>query len=148
MTDWSLTDADMWDVPLLAGMIGDWVRETGWMPVLHSREEDECFVAGLLQTHVVRVARRSTDRLAFLARQGGKVQALHVASAARGQGIGRALLDEVKAVEAKVELWTFQANARALAFYERAEFHEAKRTDGIGNDEGLPDVCLIWSKVP
>ena len=146
MTDWKITDADASDVSTLAGIIGDWVRETDWMPVLHSRDEDEGFVATLLGTHKVRVARQAADRLGFLARQGGRVQALHVAAEARGLGIGKALLDELKAAEFEIDLWTFQANQRALAFYRREGFSEVVRTDGSGNEEGLPDVRLIWRR--
>jgi ribosomal protein S18 acetylase RimI-like enzyme len=47
-----------------------------------------------------------------------------------------------------VDLSTFQANARALAFYRREGFHEAERTDGSGTEEGLPDVRLIWRHEP
>lgn len=146
MSRWNLTDAGVSDVPVLARIIGDWVRETDWMPVLHSHEEDEGFLAGLLRTHVVRFARGGPHRLGFMARQGEKVQALHVAKAARGLGIGRALLDEVKAVEPAVSLWTFQANIRAIAFYRREGFAEAERTDGKRNDERLPDIRMIWRK--
>lgn len=146
MIGWSITDADGSDVGTLAGIMGDWVRETDWMPVLHSREEDEGFVATLLGTHKVRVARKGADRLGFLARQGGRVQALHVAAEARGLGIGKALLDELKAAEFEIELWTFQANPRAVAFYRREGFSEVVRTDGSGNEESLPDVRLIWRR--
>ena len=146
MSDWHIADAETSDVPVLARLIADWVRETDWMPVLHSQEEDEGFVAGLLRTHVVRVARWGMDRVGFLARQGGRVQALHVAQSAREMGIGRALLDEVKAVEPEVSLWTFQANTRAIAFYLREGFAEAERTDGHGNDEKLPDIRMIWRR--
>lgn len=142
--DWSIGDPCPADAVALAGIMSDWVHETEWMPVLHSREDDLRFVADLLGTHHLRVARSGSNPLGFLARQGGLVQALHVATAARGQGIGKALLDEVKLVAPQIELWTFQANRRALAFYRREGFDEAVRTDGRDNDEGLPDVCLIW----
>ena len=148
MSTWTITDADRSDVGDLARIIGDWVRETEWMPVLHTREEDEGFVAGLLGTHKVRVARRGVERLGFLARVGGQVQALHVARGSRGSGLGKAFLDEVKAVEPAVELWTFQANDRAVAFYSREGFREAARTDGRENDERLPDIRLIWRRLP
>lgn len=146
MTDWNITDADASDVGTLAGIMGDWVRETEWMPVLHTCEEDEGFVATLLGTHRVRVARKGAERLGFLARQSGRVQALHVAAKARSLGIGKALLDELKAAEFEIDLWTFQANQRALAFYRREGFSEVVRTDGRGNEEGLPDVRLIWRR--
>ena len=139
MSGWRLADAEMSDVPVLARIIGDWVQESDWMPVLHNHEEDEGFVAGLLRTHEVRVARRGTDRLGFLARHGGKVQALHVAQAARGVGIGRALLDEVKAVEPEVSLWTFQANTGAIAFYRREGFAE----QSVPTVRATTSVCRI-----
>jgi hypothetical protein len=47
VTGWSLTDAEAGDARALARIIGDWVHETGWMPVLHSPEDDQGFVAGL-----------------------------------------------------------------------------------------------------
>jgi len=146
VSHWRIMDADPADVAAMSRIMGDWVRETVWMPVLHTREEDEGFVAGLLASQVVRVAQAAGAPLGFLARQGGKVQALHVTSGARGQGIGRALVDEVKAAEPQVELWTFQANLRALSIYRREGFDEAARTDGNDNDERLPDVHLIWRR--
>ena len=146
MSGWSITDVDGSDVGALAQIMGDWVRETKWMPVLHTREDDEDFLAGLLRTHSVRVVQVGADRVGFLARQGGRVQALHVARAARGMGIGRALLEEVKALEPEVSLWTFQANTHAIAFYRREGFAEAERTDGQGNDERLPDIRMTWRR--
>lgn len=143
---WEIADALPGDAAPLARLIGDWVRETGWMPVLHTGEEDEAFVAGLLETHVLRVARSGPDRLGFLARQGGRVQALHVAAGSRGLGIGRALMDEVTASETAISLWVFQANSRAIAFYRREGFAVAEQTDGAGNDERLPDSRMIWSR--
>lgn len=143
---WEVTDALPGDAAPLARLIGEWVRETGWMPVLHTGKENEAFVAGLLETHVLRVARSGPDRLGFLARQRGRVQALHVAAGARGLGIGNALIDEVKSSETEISLWVFQANSRAIAFYRREGFTVAEQTDGAGNDERLPDSRMIWSR--
>jgi ribosomal protein S18 acetylase RimI-like enzyme len=61
-------------------------------------------------------------------------------------GIGRALVDDVKAVEPEISLWTFQANTRAIAFYRREGFAEAERTEGQRNDERLPDIRMIWRR--
>ncbi len=54
-------------------MLGDWVRETGWMPVLHSREEDVAFVEWLISRAEVTVAEGG-----FLAREGEEVLALYL----------------------------------------------------------------------
>ena len=134
-----LRDAGLDDAPMMAQVLGDWCRDTPWMPKLHSRAEDLGFVTGLLQTHVVRVV----AGLGFLARQGSVVDALYLAPAGRGLGYGRALLDEVK-VLGLVQLWTFQANQGARAFYLREGFREVRFTDGSGNDEKLPDVWMEW----
>lgn len=124
---------------MMAQVLGDWCRDTPWMPKLHSRAEDLGFVTGLLQTHVVRVV----EGLGFLARQGSVVDALYLAPAGRGLGYGRVLLDEVK-VTGLVQLWTFQANLGARAFYLREGLREVRMTDGSGNDEKLPDVWMEW----
>ncbi len=147
MTAWQITDATPADAVPLAGILGDWVRETGWMPVLHSREEDVGFLAGLVESHKVRVARSRSGPLGFLARKAGHIAALYLVPEARGRGIGKALLAEVKTAEPALELWAFLANEQAVAFYLRQGFVEVERTDGRGNDEGLPDLRLIWRKV-
>jgi GNAT superfamily N-acetyltransferase len=134
-----LRDARAEDAPMMAQVLGDWCRDTPWMPKLHSRAEDLGFVTGLLQTHLVRVF----EGLGFLARQGSVVDALYLAPAGRGQGFGRALLDEVK-LTGLVQLWTFQANQGARAFYLREGLREVRMTDGAGNDEKLPDVWMEW----
>jgi GNAT superfamily N-acetyltransferase len=146
VSDWKISPADSNDAPLLAQVLGDWVRETGWMPVLHSRAEDIGFVSGLIESHEVRVARGAKGPFGFLAARGGDVAALYLAPSGRGFGIGKALLDEIKAKEHEIRLWTFQANTRAISFYLREGFVEAEQTDGTENDERLPDVRLIWRR--
>ena len=139
-----LRDATEADLPALALIMGDWVLETPWMPKLHSREEDLWFLGHLRERGILRVAGEAP--LEFLARQGGEVDALYLAPEVRGQGIGAALLNEAKAAEPVLRLWTFQANAGARAFYAREGFVEIEQTDGAGNDEGLPDVRLEWRR--
>ena len=83
--------------------------------------------------------------VALLAVTPGWVDQLYVDPPAHGQGIGRALLDHAKALEpAGLELWTFQANARARRFYARNGFVEVELTEGAGNEEHQPDVRLAW----
>ena len=125
----------------MARVLGDWCRDTPWMPKLHSRAQDAWFVGELLKTHVVRMG--FAGGLGFLARRGGVVDALYLAPLARGKGLGRALLDEAKAL-GFLGLWTFQANPGARAFYRREGFVEVRFTDGAGNEERLPDVWMEW----
>lgn len=73
------------------------------------------------------------------------VSSLYLTPEARGQGIGKALLDRAKAeCPLGLGLWTFVANTGARRFYEREGFREVARTDG-DNEEGLPDILFRWS---
>ncbi len=138
---YGLRDAGPRDARQIARVLGDWSRETPWMPKLHTREDELSHVRGLLVTHGVRI--RFAGGAGFLARRSTEVDMLYLAPPARGQGLGRALLAEAKA-EGHLTLWTFQANLRARAFYRREGFQEVAFTDGARNDEKLPDVRLEW----
>lgn len=80
----------------------------------------------------------------FLVRDGDILHALYVHPRRRGQGLGRALLAEAKAEAGVLRLWVVEANAAARAFYARQGFVEAARSAGLGNDEGLPDILMVW----
>lgn len=130
------------DAQALALILGDWLRATGWMPVLHTREEDLGFLRHLIATTEVMVAEDGAP-LGFLALDGGEVRALYLAPGARGRGIGRALLAVAKARRNRLALWVFEANPRAVAFYAREGFAVERRTEG-DNEEGLPDLLMTW----
>lgn len=92
------------------------------------------------------VARKEDRILGFLSRDKRKVHALYVSHYARGQGVGKALLDHAKTASDSLSLYTFQNNTGAQRFYLREGFAEIFRTDGAGNDEGLPDICYEWRR--
>ncbi len=138
-----LRDATVADAPALALVLGNWIRDTPWMPKLHTKAQDLIFVTQLITTRVVRMEDRG---LGFLARQDGEIDALYLVPSARGQGLGKALLDEAKAAEEMLTLWAFQANLGARRFYEREGFVEAFMTNGGDNVEGLKDVRLVWER--
>ena len=142
-----LRPATLDDVPALGLILGDWVRETGWMPVNHTREEDLGVVALLIEGTEVMVAEQEV-LLGFLSRDREEVRAFQVAPGARGRGIGRTLLDQAKTRSPRLGLWVFQENARAVDFYRREGFRIERRTDGLLNEEGLPDFRMIWEAAP
>ena len=113
------------------------------MPKLHTRAQDVRFLGHLIGSRVVRM---EADGLGFMARLGTEVEALYLAPAARGRGLGKALLEEAKQAETSLTLWCFQANLAARRFYEREGFVEAFRTAGDKNTEHLPDVRLVWER--
>lgn len=142
-----LSPATPRDAVPLARLLGDWLRETGWIPVLHNRGEDLSFLRRMIASHRVLVARDPVP-VGFIAVKQGDIAAFHVAEGHRSRGIGRQLLEAAKAQEARLALWTFQANEAAIRFYLREGFVEVERTDGAGNEEHLPDVRMIWRRGP
>ena len=134
------------DAAPLARILGDWLRDAGWIPVLHDRAEDLGFVARMIDSHTRSGRPRpGPDRLSSRSNKATS-QASTSPPTHRGKGIGKALLDAAKTDEPRLALWTFQANTRAIAFYQREGFAELERTDGIGNEENLPDVRMIWRR--
>ena len=136
-----IRDAVLGDAEGLARVLGDWVRDTAWMPKLHSREEDLGFLQGLIAGCRVRIGNEGAG---FLAAEGGVVRALYLEPAARGLGLGKVLLDDAKGRAGRLELYTFEANAGARRFYAREGFREVRF--GADNEEGLPDVYLVWER--
>jgi len=138
--------------PLDAGQLGTILHrfelETPWMPKTHSAAEAIAFCDRMIARGWVTVAERrdSNLRQAFLARDGDEVCALYVDPDLCGHGLGKALLDQAKSEVAQLRLWTFQANTGAMRFYQREGFVEAGRSDGLCNDEGLPDIEYHWHR--
>ncbi|MEM6325012.1 MAG: GNAT family N-acetyltransferase [Pseudomonadota bacterium] len=132
------------DAARLATIMGDWVRETAWMPVVHTRDQDLAHCQALIARFTVTVGRAFGRAQGFLARDGAMVLALYLAPKARRRGLGRRLLDHARQQTGRLELWCFAANTDALRFYAHLGLVEVERTDGAGNDEKLPDIRLIW----
>ncbi len=141
------------DAGAVAAILSQFIDTTDWMPRLYSRAEDLSF-AGLMVDRgwvlVAEPAGQGEGVAGFMALHEGFIHALYVAREYRGQGVGQGLLDRAKDGAARLELTTFQANIGAQRFYARAGFREAGRGDGRGqgsvNDEGLPDIRLIWER--
>lgn len=138
--------------PLDAGSIGailsGWTDETDWMPRIHSRAEDIAHAGEMVARGWVTIAETEGRIAGFMARDAEDVHALYVLSEERGAGIGARLLADAMAQTDRLELWTFQRNLRAQAFYERHGFAAVERTGGADNDEGLPDIRYIWQRNP
>lgn len=113
----------------------------GWVRS-HLVPETECWVA-------VGEGEGGGEVLAMMALSPGWIDQLYVEPAAQGRGLGGTLVrlarrrrDEAGWVS--LQLWTFQVNARARAFYARHGFREVELTDGATNEEHEPDVRLVW----
>lgn len=137
--------ARVWHLPRLAVILWGFTRVTPWLPQVRSRREDLRVLARVIWRGWVRVIHQNGRVAGFCVRDGEVLHALYVHPALRGGGLGRVLLSEAKAEAGVLRLWVLEANAAALRFYARHGFAEVARSVGLGNDEGLPDILMVWS---
>ncbi|MDC0738232.1 GNAT family N-acetyltransferase [Cognatishimia sp. SS12] len=117
-----------------------------WMPKFYALPDLRGFCREMIARSWVSVAVQNGEVIGFLARHNNYVHALYVTLAARGQGVGQALLARAQGEATALDLWTHQANSVARRFYQRAGFHEVESSAGHHNDEGLPDVRYYWQR--
>ena len=95
--------------PTDAGTIGDilhrFAAETPWMPELYSGAEAISFCGVMIDRGWVTVAEEGARVLGFLARDGPEICALYLAPEARGQGIGKRLLEAAKGGSGHLGQW-------------------------------------------
>ena len=96
--------------------------------------------------HVRGAGRRGRGLGGFLARDGARIHALYTHPAARRQGIASRLIAEAQTAAHRLELWTAQDNAAARALYAAHGFYPVALSNGQGNDEGRPDMRMIWQR--
>jgi len=122
-----------------------------WLPDLHTPEEDRAYARAAL-------ARQRAHLLVRLSAHGGEEAVVGIAAVEADedllahlylhptilrQGLGSELLDVARAEHGRpLFLWCFADNHAGLAFYAAQGAEEVLRTDGRGNEEGLPDVRL------
>ncbi|WP_372609752.1 GNAT family N-acetyltransferase [Aquicoccus sp.] len=111
-----------------------------------ARLSDLVLLARLVRAGRVRVLTASAGTQGFIIRDGARIHALYTHPRARRRGIGSRLLSEAQAGAQRLELWTGQDNRAARAFYARHGFYPARLSNGSGNDDGLPDVQMIWER--
>ncbi|WP_319824610.1 GNAT family N-acetyltransferase [Thalassovita sp.] len=136
--------AYLFHLPALLNILWRHTRDAG--EDSRDRLTDLWLMAKVILRGWVRYLRDEDGAAGFIIRDGQRVHALYVHPRAQGHGVGRILLNDAKAQADRLELWTLQQNHLARAFYLAQGFLEAAHTAGDGNDEGLPDVLLIWQK--
>lgn len=133
------------DASAFAAIKNAWIDETPWMVRVHAAEDVQRHYADVVLPRGEVLVAGTTGVDGYLVLDGEVVTSLFVASAARGKGIGAALLGQAKVVRRWLELWTFRVNEGARRFYKREGFAEAGRSHGE-NEERLPDVLLRWER--
>jgi GNAT superfamily N-acetyltransferase len=116
-----------------------------FLPDLHPVEDVIAFIGReILPRNEVWVAESDHRVAGYVAFAPGWINQLYVHPEAQGRQIGPRLLDKALADGQPRQLWTFQRNARARAFYEARGFVAVELTDGAGNMEQEPDVRYAW----
>jgi GNAT superfamily N-acetyltransferase len=144
----ALRRATSCDADAIANVYYTSLRLLTFLPMLHTIEEYQWFISNVtLKECEVTVAEDESGIVAFLARQGEEVRLLYTRPDRIGMGAGTQLIDAAKASGINaLELWCFQANARARRFYEARGFHAIRFTNGADNEERMPDVRYRWER--
>ena len=118
-----------------------------YLPKRHSAEEDLWFFENIVFKELtVWLAEVDRQAVGFAAFRPGWLDHLYILPEFHGRGIGGLLLERAKIDNDRLELWVFQRNLGAIAFYRRHGFRDAERTDGTRNEEGEPDLHMIWDR--
>lgn len=116
-----------------------------FLPILHTPEEDQLHMFDMLQRGRITLAEDETSLLGFMVDLDGWIAHLYLDPDHRRQGVGQLLLDAAKSRHDRLELWCFQQNWAARAFYEKNGFVAVKETKG-DNEEKLPDRLYRWQR--
>lgn len=117
-----------------------------YLPELYTESETRDWVREVVlvrdEVHVAEVDGRVVG---FVALAGSVLEHLYVEPEAQSRGIGGALLALAKELRPEgFDLWVFQRNEQARAFYERRGLRLVELTDGAGNEEREPDARYEW----
>ena len=141
----TLRRATACDAKAVANVFSASFRLLTFLPILHTVEEDRRYIQNVILNECeVTVAEDESGIVSFLAHQGEEVRLLRTRPDRIGMGAGTQLIDAEKASGiGALELWCFEANARARRFYEARGFHAIRFTDGAHNEEQMPDIYGI-----
>ena len=103
---------------------------------------NQALVRELLLQAEVYVYERDGEILGFAGLDGESIEGIFVAKKARSRGIGKALLDFLKAKKAGLRLNVYQKNTRAIRFYEREGFQI--QSEGQDEATGEKDYVMAW----
>ena len=146
----SIRRATATDASAVADVYLDSFGATYDFPLAHPEDE----VRAWIRQHVVPeletwVADAGGPVVGFVALSGVAVEQLYVRPDHTRHGIGSLLLRQAQARRPRgLELWTFQVNRGARRFYAGHGFTEVEWTSGADNEEGQPDVRLVWRPEP
>jgi GNAT superfamily N-acetyltransferase len=146
MSEISITFARSLDAGAVGSILSASNELMPWLPRVHSAAEEIKYAGEMIDAGWVKVASINGRIVGFIARHETEVYALYVLPEAQDKGVGTALLEDAKTSCEKLGLWSYEANGVASHFYGLRGFVEVERTDGSGNEAGLPDIRFEWTK--
>jgi GNAT superfamily N-acetyltransferase len=137
------------DADAIAAVFSPSLRLLTFLPELHTVAEDRWFIENvILKECKVTLAGEQGNIISFLALDGNEIRLLHSHPNHLRRGAGAQLLAEAQASGSPhLELWCFQQNHLARAFYECHGFRPTRFTNGEGNEEMLPDLRYRWERL-
>ncbi len=123
--------------------------EMTYLPDIHPSAETREFINNLVKSGYVLVAKENGRVVGFVHAKDGWVNHLYVDPPFQNQGVGNALLEEVKKQNPNgLNLWVFEENVNAIKFYEREGFVlvDKREKEQADNEEGLSDRKYYWKK--
>ena len=87
----------------------------------------------------------SKNIIGFIGLNEDYIEGIFVERTMRSHGIGRQLLDYVKAIKPAMSLNVYQKNSRAVAFYQREHF--VIRSESLDSATNEKDFLMVWSKL-
>lgn len=118
-----------------------------WLAGLHTPDVDAWFYREcVFATCTVWGAFEGNEMRGVTALRDDWIEQLYVLPEAQGRGLGGELMDVAKQASERLQLWTFQRNARARRFYEVRGFVLVEQTDGARNEEKEPDARYLWTR--
>lgn len=142
MSNTSIRLATEADIPICSRLVNDWIDRTDWIP---RRAEPEA-ITGLIQAAF-------PDRQIFLIGEpvlgylSLNPETAHIGAIyvdAPGQGVGKMLIDHVKAERDYLQLNTHQPNRAAQRFYLREGFEVVDRVPE--GEDGIPELKMAWAR--
>lgn len=80
----------------------------------------------------------------FVGLTGEYIEGIFVADEMQSQGIGKRLLDHMKAIKDTLHLSVYQKNTRAIRFYQREGFVIQREGEGLDESTGEKEYVMLW----
>lgn len=135
------------DAASCAKIIRAWATETPWMTKVDDLEPMAEYWRERFTVDPVWVAEEAGQIVGFCVREEDNIAALYVTSMARGQGVGKRLLDLAKENRDWITVWAYELNTKAREFYRREGLVEVSREpETYGDGITLVDVEHRWKR--